>query len=76
MPSVRALWTTWRTRSGRARALASRLAWARAVTARSVPGEITDATVRTSTSVGPAVGRGTSATSTGPPEMGCKTCLM
>ena len=44
-PSARALRTTWRTRSGRARALASRLDWASAVTARSVPGEITDAIV-------------------------------
>ena len=44
IPSVRALRTTWRTRSGLARALASRLDCARAVTARSVPGEITEET--------------------------------
>ena len=75
MPSARALRTTWRTRSGRARALASRLDRASAVTARSVPGEITEATVRTSTSVGPITGRGTSSTSTGPPLTGCTTCF-
>ena len=75
MPSVRAFRTTWRTRSGRARALASRLDWASAVTARSVPGEITDATVRTSTSVASGTGRGTSSTSTGPPASGCTTCF-
>ena len=76
MPSAWALRTTWRTRSGRARALASRLDLASAVTARSVPGEITEATVRTSTSVGLITGRGTSSTSTGPPLTGCTTCFM
>jgi hypothetical protein len=75
MPSAWALRTTWRTRSGRARALASRLDLASAVTARSVPGEITEATVRTSTSVGLITGRGTSSTSTGPPLTGCTTCF-
>src|SRR2546425_338476 len=53
IPSARALRTIWRTRSGRARALASRLARASSVTARSVPGEMTEATGRTSTPAGP-----------------------
>ena len=69
-PSALALRTTWRTRSGRALALASRLDWASEVTARSVPGDITEAIVRTSTSVGSGVGWGTSSTSTGPPLTG------
>ena len=75
-PSAWALRTAWRTRSGRARALASRLDLASAVTAASVPGEITEATVRTSTSAGLITGRGTSSTSTGPPLTGCTTCFM
>ena len=74
-PSDRAFRATWRTRSGRALALASRLDCASAVTARSVPGEITDATVRTSTSVGPGTGRGTSSTSTRPPAIGWTICF-
>ena len=76
MPSAWALRTAWRTRSGRARAFASRLDLASAVTAASVPGEITEATVRTSTSAGLITGRGTSSTSTGPPLTGCTTCFM
>ena len=51
-PRACALRTTWRTRSGRARALASRLDLASSVIARSVPTEITEAAVRTSTSTG------------------------
>ena len=52
------------------------LDWASAVTARSVPGEITEATVRTRTSVGSGAGRGTSRTSTGPPAIGWTICFM
>ena len=58
-----------------ARALASRLDCARAVTARSVPGEITEQSVRTSTSVGAGTGPGTSSNVTGPPLTGCTSCL-
>ncbi len=76
IPSARALRATCRTRSGRARAFATSPERASAVTARSVPGETTLATVRTSTSVGPIRGVGTSRTSTAPPRTACTTCFI
>ena len=53
---------TWRTRSGRARALSSRLALASSRTAFSVPVDSSERVVETSTSAGPIVGAGTSTT--------------
>jgi hypothetical protein len=55
--------------------LASRLDWAKAVTARSVPAEITDETVLTRTSVGSGTGQGTSSSVTGPPLTGWTICF-
>ena len=61
---------------GRGASLGEQAGLGECVTARSVPGELTDATVRTSTSVASGTGRGLFSTSTGAPASGCTIYFM
>lgn len=64
----------WRTKSDRP--LANKLDDASCASARSAPAEISVATVCTSTSLAPIIGRGASSIRTGPPEIDCTTYFM
>src|SRR5512141_708220 len=75
-PSRRALSITWRTRSGRERALPARLFSANSTSIRSVPAETREADTLTRAMPGPGTGMGTSAMVVLPLRMFWRSCFM